>query len=435
MRSPLSPLRIGLVGLGTVGQAVFQQIRDMGKYLKHMTNREFVITAVCARDKTRDRGIDLSSTTWFDDPIQMASDPDIDLIVELIGGQTTALTLTKTALQNGKPVVSANKALIAQHGQMLALTAERTRTDFRFEAAVAGAIPIISTLLNALQGNEITRILGVMNGTCNYILTEMLARDLPYQTVYNEAKAKGYLEADPTLDTGGIDTSHKLAILSAIAFHHQVALHQVSCTGIDEISIDDIRFADDLGYRVKLLGVSMQHDGRVEQHVYPALVPTDSPLGMVGGPTNMIVIEGPGFDRICLQGPGAGGSATASAIVSDIVNVVKTKTPPPPFGEVAINLKRPMPPSISLMHNTAYYIRMSLADQPGSLAKVTQIFGAANISIDRMHQYGVLDGGSTNEAKVIIITHPASRKQATSITDQLNKLDIVTKNPIILPIE
>lgn len=287
------PLRLGIAGLGTVGAGVVKIIRQKAALLEARGGRPITISAVCARNRVKDRGVPLDSYDWEDDPVTLAQREDVDVFVELVGGSDgPAKAATEAALRAGKDVVTANKALLAHHGQDLAEAAEKTGAVLRFEAAVAGGIPVVKTLTEGLAGNDITRVMGVMNGTCNYILTRMESGGLTYDAAFAEADALGYLEADPELDVGGIDAGHKLSLLASIAFGTQVDFDAVELEGIGRVSIEDIRQAADMGYKVKLLGVCQMTGRGLEQRMSPCLVPATSPLGQLDGGTNMVVIEG-----------------------------------------------------------------------------------------------------------------------------------------------
>ena len=287
------PLRLGIAGLGTVGVGVVKIVRQQAALLELRTGRKIEISAVSARTKGRDRGVSLSGYAWEDDPVALATRDDVDVFVELIGGDVgPAKDATEAALKAGKDVITANKAMLAMHGQALAELAEEKGAVLRYEAAVAGGIPVIKTLMEGLAGNEITRVMGVMNGSCNYILTRMESAGLSYEEVFAEADGLGYLEADPSLDVGGIDAAHKLAILSSIAFGTKVDFDGIDLEGIERVSIDDIHHAADIGYKIKLLGVAQITGRGLEQRMMPCLVPESSALGQLDGGTNMVVLEG-----------------------------------------------------------------------------------------------------------------------------------------------
>ena len=302
-----APLRLGIAGLGTVGVGVLKMIQKNAVLITQRTGREVTVSAVCAQSRDKDRGVDLSGYAWEDDPVVLAKRDDVDVFVELIGGSTgPAKQATQAAIAAGKDVITANKAMLAEHGHSLALSAEAAGRVIRYEAAVAGGIPVVKALTEGLAGNEVQRVLGVMNGSCNYILTRMEDAGLTYEEVFAEADGLGYLEADPNLDVGGIDAAHKLAILASIAFGTEVDFASVVIEGIGAITIEDIRAAADMGYRVKLLGVAQKTGRGLEQRMTPCLVPANSPLGQLQGGTNMVILEGGDVGQIVLRGAGAG---------------------------------------------------------------------------------------------------------------------------------
>lgn len=425
-----APLRLGIVGLGTVGIGVVKIVQNHAGLLAARAGRPLQITAVCARDRTRNRDADISEYVWVDSPAELALRDDVDVLVELVGGtEGAAREAIELALDHGKDVVTANKALLAVHGQALAERAERQGRTIRYEAAVAGGIPVIKAITESLAGNRISRVMGVMNGTCNYILTRMQSAGLPYEAVFEEARQLGYLEADPTLDVGGIDASHKLAILAALAFGTRVAFDSVEIEGIERISIDDINRAADMGYRIKLLGVAQMTGRGLEQRMSPCLVPADSPLGQLEGGTNMVVVEGDSVGQIVLRGAGAGEGPTASAVMSDLVELARGVRMPV-FGQPAERLAVPQPARTAVP--AAYYLRLTLADKPGALAKVATVLGDAGISIDRMRQYGHTVGGS---APVLIVTHKTTPEAIQHAMEQLPRTGVVEGEPVELRIE
>ncbi|KGJ08911.1 homoserine dehydrogenase [Paracoccus sphaerophysae] len=429
MSAPSTPLRLGIAGLGTVGIGVVKIIQAHADLLAARAGRPVQITAICARDRQRNRDADLSGYDWVDRATDLATREDVDVVVELIGGdEGIAKDTMELALDNGKDVVTANKALLAIHGQALAERAEAAGRVIRFEAAVAGGIPVIKTMTESLAGNRIRRVMGVMNGTCNYILTRMQSAGLPYETVFEEARQLGYLEADPTLDVGGIDASHKLAILSSIAFGTRVAFDGVEIEGIERVSIDDINRAADMGYRIKLLGVAQMTARGLEQRMSPCLVPADSPLGQLEGGTNMVVIEGDAVGQIVLRGAGAGEGPTASAVLSDIIEIARGVRMPV-FGQPAAGLASPQPARTAVP--AAYYLRLTLADKPGALAKVATVLGDGGISIDRMRQYGHESG----EAPVLIVTHKTTPEAIEHAMEVLPRTGVITGEPVELRIE
>jgi homoserine dehydrogenase len=423
------PLRLGIAGLGTVGAGVVQIVQRHGELLAARSGRQIVISAVSARDRSKDRGVDLSGYAWENDPVALARRDDIDIFIEVMGGHDgPAKAATQAALDAGHDVVSANKALLAIHGQALAETAEAAGRVIRFEAAVAGGIPVVKTLTEGLAGNAITRVMGVMNGSCNYILTRMEDAGLSYQAVFDEANALGYLEADPELDVGGIDAGHKLALLAAIAFGTQVDFAAVQLEGIGAVTIDDIRHAADMGYKIKLLGVAQMTGRGLEQRMQPCLVPDTSPLGQLQGGTNMVVLEGDAVGQIVLRGAGAGQGPTASAIMGDVMDIargVRIST----FGQPAHSLRRARPALAAIA--APYYLRLKLHDKPGALAKVAQVLGDAGISIDRMRQYQHAD----HAAPVLIVTHKTTRSALDDALRGFTGTGVVAGDPVALRIE
>ncbi|MGM0662048.1 MAG: homoserine dehydrogenase [Pseudomonadota bacterium] len=423
------PLRIGIAGLGTVGTGVVRIVQQKAELLAARAGRPIAISAVSARTRDKDRGVSLADYAWEDDPVALARRDDIDVFVELMGGSDgPAKAATEAAIAAGKDVVTANKAMLAHHGQALATAAEEAGCVIRFEAAVAGGIPVVKTLTEGLAGNEVTRVIGVMNGTCNYILTRMQATGQGYNALFEEASKLGYLEADPVLDVGGIDAGHKLALLSAIAFGCQVDFEGIVLEGIQDITLDDIRRAADLGYRIKLLGVAQMTGRGLEQRMSPCLVPADSPLGQLEGGTNMIVLEGDQVDQIVLRGPGAGMGPTASAVLGDVMDIARG-TRLSTFGQPAASLKPCIRATIATP--ARYYLRMSILDTPGALAKVATILGESGISIDRMRQYRHDD----TTAPVLIVTHKTNREALDTALTGIRRLDVLAGDPVALRIE
>lgn len=423
------PLRLGIAGLGTVGIGVVRIVRQHKAMLQARTGRNIVISAVSARDAAKDRGVSLSGYAWEDDPVKLATRDDVDIFVELIGGDSgPAKDAVEAALDADKNVVTANKALLAIHGQALAEAAEARGRVLRYEAAVAGGIPVIKALTEGLAANDVTRVMGVMNGSCNYILTRMEDAGLSYDEVFAEADALGYLEADPQLDVGGIDAAHKLAILSSIAFGTRVNFDGIALEGIDRVSIDDIRAADDMGYKIKLLGVAQMTGRGLEQRMQPCLVPATSPLGQLQGGTNMVVLEGDAVGQIVLRGPGAGEGPTASAVMADVCDLARGATGPV-FGIPASSLTSAIPASSKLP--AAYYLRMSLDDKPGALAKIAAVLGEAGVSIDRMRQYGHED----TSAPVLIVTHKTTPDAISHALGAMGGTGVLSGDPVALRIE
>ncbi|WP_339767792.1 homoserine dehydrogenase [uncultured Pseudosulfitobacter sp.] len=424
------PLRLGIAGLGTVGMGVVKIVRQQAALLSARTGRDITISAVSARSKDKDRGISLSDYAWETDPVALAKRDDVDVFVELMGGEDgPAKDATEAALAAGKHVITANKAMLAMHGQALAEQAEAAQRSLRFEAAVAGGIPVIKVLTEGLAGNGITRVMGVMNGSCNYILTRMETAGLSYQDVFAEADGLGYLEADPQLDVGGIDAAHKLAILSSIAFGTRVDFAGIELEGIERISIEDIRAAADMGFKIKLLGVAQKTGRGLEQRMQPCLVPDTSPLGQLQGGTNMIVLEGDAVEQIVLRGPGAGAGPTASAVMSDVCDIARGLSLPV-FGQPATTLEAAKP-ALSVLP-APYYLRMGLVDKPGALAKVAAALGEAGVSIERMRQYGHAD---LEAAQVLIVTHKTTRASLDVAIEAMEGTGVLAQAPVALRIE
>ena len=424
-----TPLRLGIAGLGTVGAGVVKIVRQKAALLALRSGRDITITAVSARNRDKDRGVDLSSYDWEDDPVKLASRDDVDVFVELMGGSDgPAKAATEAALAAGKHVGTANKALLAHHGQALAEQAEAKGAVLRFEAAVAGGIPVIKALTEGLAGNDITRVMGVMNGTCNYILTRMENAGLTYEEAFAEADGLGYLEADPQLDVGGIDAGHKLALLSSIAFGTQVDFASVALTGIGNVTFTDIQHAEDMGYRVKLLGVTRMTGRGLEQSMSPCLVPATSPLGQLPGGTNMVVIEGDQIGQVVLRGPGAGEGPTASAVMGDVLDIARGLRIAT-FGQPAATLEET--PAAQTGLPAPHYVRMALQDKPGAMAKVASALGDAGVSIHRMRQYD----HNTEEAPVLIVTHKTTSAAVESAIAGMHSTGVVVGDPVALRIE
>ena len=427
-----APLRLGLAGLGTVGIGVVKIVQKHADLIAARAGRPVMITAVSARDKTKNRDADLSGYAWETDPVALAQRADVDVFVEVMGGHDgPARAATEAAIAAGKDVVTANKALLAHHGHALALAAEAAGRVIRFEAAVAGGIPVIKTLTEGLAANQMRRVMGVMNGTCNYILTRMANAGLPYETVFEEARQLGYLEADPNLDVGGIDAGHKLSLLAAIAFGTKVSFDHVELEGIGNVSIEDIRMADDMGYHIKLLGVAQMTGRGLEQRMTPCLVPAESPLGQLQGGTNMVVLDGDSVGQIVLRGPGAGEGPTASAVMGDVIDLARGFRVPT-FGRPAATLADPIPAKAATP--APYYLRMTLLDKPGALAKVATCLGEAGISIDQMRQINQ-PGEADDKAVVLIVTHKAAPADIAYALARFGETGVVMGAPVAIRIE
>lgn len=423
------PLRIAIAGLGTVGAGVvtiLQQHRDL---LTARAGRPLELVAVSARSRSRDRGVNLDAYDWQDDPVAMAQRDDIDLLVEVIGGEDgPAYAATQAALEAGKHVVTANKAMMAAHGAQLAEMAENKSIALRFEAAVAGGIPIVKALTEGLAANGISRVMGVMNGTCNYIMTQMEETGASYQDVLADAQRLGYAEADPAFDVGGIDAAQKLSLLAATAFAMKPDMGAMQIEGIERVTLTDIQFAGEMGFRIKLLGVAACSESGVETRMQPCLVPAHSPLGQLEGVTNMVVVEGDFIGQTVYQGPGAGAGPTASAVMGDVIDIARGLIIAP-FGVPAATLNGARASGIN--SPASFYLRFDLADRPGTLAQVAEVLGRTGISINRMRQ--IDHAGDT--APVIVVTHECPRADLDVALNRIEGLEACLAAPVAYRIE
>jgi homoserine dehydrogenase len=400
------------------------------------------VLAVCARDRHKDRGLDISPFEWCDDPVALATHPGIDVFVELIGGEEgIARRAVEAALAAKKHVVTANKAMLARHGTELARLAEKSGVALNFEAAVAGGVPIIKTIREALVGNDIRRVYGILNGTCNYILTQMQKKGRPFAEVLAEAQQKGYAEADPTFDIGGHDTAHKLALLTSLAFGTHVAFDQIHTEGIQAITPADIEAADDLGYRIKLLGVALKTESGIEQRVHPAMVPKHSAIAEVSGVTNCVAVEGDFVSDLLLVGPGAGAQSTASAVASDIADLARGLVLAP-FGTASARLK-PYKRARLGQHLGAYYVRLSVYDRPGAMAAIAGRMGEQDVSIESIVQRrprSALPGMNARgvpgaPTPVTIITHETVEEAMRKALKAIENDGKVAEKPQLIRIE
>ena len=424
-------LNIAIAGLGTVGSATVALLADQAERITLRCGRPIAIAAVSARDRARNRGIDISPYRWFDDARALATAPGIDAVVELIGGADgVALELIEATLRAGRPVVTANKALLAHHGTALARLAEAKGASLHYEAAVAGGIPIVKALREGLAANGIGRIYGVLNGTCNYILTTMRDSGREFDDVLTEAQALGYAEADPRFDVDGIDSAHKLAILTAVAFACEVNFGAVHTEGIRAVTADDIRFADELGYRIKLLGIARRTEHGVEQRVHPCLVPERAPIAHVPGAFNAVVAEGDFVGTSVYEGQGAGGGPTASAVVADLVDVARGVRVPT-FSVAARSLAKARPAPMR-RHFGAYYICLTVRDEPGVMADVTAAFRDRSISLESMLQRGRAPG---EPVPVVLVTHETEEAAMAGALRRIAALDSMLAPPRMIRIE
>jgi homoserine dehydrogenase len=425
------PLRIGIAGLGTVGGGVVKLIEKARTVLAVRCGREIEIHAVSARDRSKDRGFDTSSYMWVDDPMELARLAEIDLVVELIGGsEGIALDLVNQAIANGKHVVTANKALIAHHGPAIAKAAEERGVTVAYEAAVAGGIPVVKGLREGLIANEITRLYGILNGTCNYILTDMEQSGRAFADVLAEAQELGYAEADPAFDVGGVDTAHKLTILACLAFGTDVPFEDVFVEGIEHITAEDIAFAGELGYRVKLLGIASREARGVAARVHPCLVKREAPIAEVNGVMNGVTVEGDPVGTTVFEGPGAGEGPTASAVAADIADIAR-----------GLNQNVYLTPAKDLDQSGlvpfqsltgTYYVRLSVIDRPGVIASISKIMGDAGVSIESLLQRG----RHPNEPVTVVVqTHEISESVMADVIRQIEALEAVVEKPCLIRIE
>jgi homoserine dehydrogenase len=426
-------LRLGIAGLGTVGTGVLDIMQKHGDVLTARGGRPVAVTAVAARNKSKPRGAhDLSKLAWFEDPVALAQSHNIDVFIELIGGADgAAKNAVEAAIASGKHVITANKALLAKHGYALALAAEAKGVSLNFEAAVAGGIPIIKTLRESLAGNGARKIFGILNGTCNYILTKMGSEARSFGDVLKEAQELGYAEADPTFDVGGFDTAHKLAILTSLAFGTRVNAEEISIEGIEAITLADIRSADEMGYKIKLLGVAASLEGGIEQRVHPTLIPKASPVAETNDVFNAVVVKGDFVGDLLLEGRGAGGHPTASAVVSDIIDIARGIRVPA-FGIPATTLK-PYRSAPLQAHEGGFYVALELHDKPGAVAAITQILASAHISIKSIMQREAPAHQKT--ASFILITHNTAELAMRKALQQIEKDGHVATKPRVIRIE
>lgn len=433
--SSARPLRIALAGLGTVGAGVIRLVEANGSLIRRRAGRDIVITAVSARDRTKARGVDLSAYAWEDDMTAMAARDDVDVVVELVGGSDgPALVLARNAIACGKALVTANKAMIAHHGLELAQAAETARVALKFEAAVAGGVPVIKGLREGAAANVIERVYGILNGTCNFILSTMEDTGRDFADVLEEAQAKGFAEADPSFDIEGTDAAHKLSILAAIACGARIDFASVETTGITRILAVDIAQADALGYVIRLIGMAESDrssgEPRLFQRVQPYLVPFDHPLAHVDGPTNAVVAEGNFSGRLLFQGAGAGDGPTASAVIADIIDIARGDVGAP-FSVPVAELEA-LPPAGSGHRVGRSYIRFMVADRPGVLAEITAAMRDAGVSIESLIQKGRHDEGG--EVLVAMVTHEGPESAVSHALDLLEGSPSLAARPLVMHI-
>ena len=431
-----APLRIALAGLGTVGAGVVRLLETNGSLIADRAGREIRVTAVCARDRGKDRGIDLSPFAWEDDMTALAARDDVDVVVELVGGSDgPALALARNALRGGKHLVTANKAMIAHHGMELAELAEANGAALKFEAAVAGGIPVIKGLGEGVAANAVERIYGILNGTCNYILSQMESTGADFADVLGDAQELGYAEADPTFDIEGVDAAHKLAILAAIAFGTAIDFKAVDISGITKIRAADIAQADALGYVIRLIGLAdceQAGDGerRLFQRVQPYLVSKKHPLAAVDGPTNAVVVEGNYAGRLLFEGAGAGDGPTASAVVADVIDIARGNVGAPLSLPVA--RLQPSAPADPGHRVNRSYMRFVVADRPGVLAEITAAMRDAGVSIESMIQHGHPADDGDEPVLVAIVSHEAPESAVAKALELLEGSPSLAEPPLVM---
>ncbi len=418
--------RVGVAGLGTVGGGLLQFLAERPGFAP--AGDKAVVTAVSARSKSRPRTVDISNLAWFDDPVALAASPDVDLFVELIGGSDgPAKAAVETALKAGKPVVTANKALIAVHGAELAALAESQGVPLLFEAAVMGGTPAVKMLREAMVGDDVVSVAGILNGTCNFILSEMEKTGRSFADVLREAQGLGYAEADPTMDVGGFDAGHKISILAALAFGCAPNFEAAEIEGISEVDLLDIKLAKDLGYRIKLIAGAAKAEDGVAVKVHPSLVPLDHPLAQAGGALNALFIEGTRIGRIFIQGPGAGAGPTAAAVAADIADVM-TRAVRPVFQAPAGDLK----PFIAIDPARAVgkaYLRIMVQDQPGVIAAISETLAECGVSIDSFLQKPIEGAGGV---PIVLVTHATPESKLLDAISRIEKLQTVLERPRLL---
>lgn len=428
-----APLKIAVAGLGTVGAGTVRLLAENGDLLAQRAGRPLIVTAVSARDRNKDRGVDLGNAAWYEDAVAMAADADADVVVELIGGENgIAKAVTEAALDAGRDVVTANKALLAHHGTELARRAEAAGRILAFEAAVAGGIPIVKALREGLAGNRISSVYGILNGTCNYILTTMQNTGREFSDVLVEAQTLGYAEADPALDIDGVDAAHKLALLASLAFGCEVDFDAVYVDGIANISPKDIEYAADLGYCIKLLAIARRTEHGVEQRVHPCMVPVSSPIAHVDGVFNAVVAEGDAVGSTVYEGRGAGAGPTASAVTADLADIAVGRQAPT-FSIRAEDLAPSQPASMD-RHRGRYYVRLTVSDKPGVIAEVAAALRDEQVSMEAMIQREQAPDAH-GAVQVVMTTHETEEAPMMRCLARIEKIEAVLETPRMIRIE
>lgn len=429
-------VRVGVIGLGTVGQGVLRLLQGNAEEIQRRVGRPVVVTDASARDLTRQRDCDTGSVKLWQDAVALAREADVDIVVELIGGQTVAREATLAAIARGKPVVTANKALLAEGGNEIFEAARAQNVAVAFEAAVAGGIPIVKAIREGLAGNVIDTVAGIINGTCNYILTQMTEKGESFDGALAVAQKLGYAEADPTFDVEGVDAAHKLAILASIAFGIPLCFDKISVEGIRGVTPEDIKIAQVFGYRIKLLGIAKRGGAGVELRVHPTLIPDDTLLAKVDGVLNSVVVHGNAVGQVGFYGAGAGGNATASAVIADIVDVARAldaapeqAVPPLAFQPEALKALPVMPVRDAA---SAFYLRLQVADEPGVLSQLTAILASHDISVEAILQREPRGG---DDAIVALITSVIPQHHFEGAVAEMQGLPFVHGSAVSLRVE
>jgi homoserine dehydrogenase len=432
----MKQINVGLLGCGTVGTGVARLLIDSEQIISARLGATLNLKRVADLDIEKDRGIRFKKNVLTTDSESVVNDPEIDIIIEMIGGDKIAKSLILKAIENGKQIITANKALLATHGNMLFKAAAAKGVDLAYEAAVGGCMPIIKTMRESLVANRIQSMTVILNGTCNYILTQISDQRQTFRDALSEAQEKGYAEADPTLDVEGIDTAHKIAILTALAYGTEINLPDVYIEGISRITPLDVEFADYFGYRIKLLAISKNKGDTIEARVHPTMIPFNNLLSNVNGTVNAVMVSGDAVGDIMLYGRGAGMMPTASAVISDAVDIARNlmtgttcRIPPLAFQKDDIQQITIMPMDEVVTH---YYFRFVVLDRPGVLSKISGILGKHDISIQSVQQKGRKTDGSV---PVVMVSHRAKEADVQKALTEINNLDVVSERTVLIRIE
>ena len=432
----MKEIKIGLLGMGTVGTGIAKILIENAGILSSRVGASLKLVRGADLDIEKDRGISFDKGVLTTDPYAVVNDPEIQIVLEMIGGETIAKDLILKAIDNGKHIVTANKALLAKHGNSLFAAAAKKGVVIAFEPSVGGCMPIIKTLRESLVGNNIASITGILNGTCNYILSRITNEGISFEDALAQAQAEGFAEADPTLDIGGFDTAHKLAILSALAYGMEIDYDHIYIEGITRITAMDIEFAAQSGYAIKLLAITKLDGGAVEARVHPTMIPFDNPLSNVDGSMNAVTITGDCVGDMMIYGHGAGMMPTASAAISDAVDIARSllagKPPGVPMMSFQAGQIKNIPVSPISDISTEYYVRLSAKDRPGVLSKISGILGDHDISIKSVHQF---EYDSNGAVPVFMLTHRAREAEVQAALEKISALEVITDQPVLIRIE